>query len=121
MTRLLWTTLLIIIFMSVKSNNTPCLIWKNSFLEITPQTSELNETILSMRVKSLQTTGWIAVGFSKNQNSLDDSIFILYQLPNQVFVLKNHTQKILKKKFLKFQPLKILEIFWITYAHLALK
>jgi hypothetical protein len=84
--------------MSVKSNNTPCLIWKNSFLEITPQTSELNETILSMRVKSLQTTGWIAVGFSKNQNSLDDSIFILYQLPNQVFVLKNHTQQDFEKK-----------------------
>jgi hypothetical protein len=99
MTRLLWMTILLIsIFVSVKSNTTPCLIWKNSFLEITPQTSKLNETILSMRVKSLQTTGWIAVGFSKNQNSFDDSIFILYQLPNQVFVLKNHTQQDFEKK-----------------------
>jgi hypothetical protein len=99
MNHCLLTTLFIsTIFLLVKSNTTPCIIWKNSFLEITPQSTKLNETILSITVKSLQTKGWIAVGFSKNQSSLEDSIFFLSQIQNQVFVLKNHTQQDFEEK-----------------------
>jgi hypothetical protein len=70
----------------------PCFIFKNSFVEITPTSFGVNETTLSVHLRTRQTNGWIGVGFSSNINTFTDSIFVVSVLPDKVFVLKNHTQ-----------------------------
>jgi hypothetical protein len=81
-----------LLLITCNSQITPCIIWRNSFLEITQTTPNINETVLSCRVRSRQTTGWIGVGFSKSDKSFENSIFILSYLPGTVLVLKNHTE-----------------------------
>jgi hypothetical protein len=82
----LWTVYLVF------SENIPCLIFKNSFVEITPTTFGVNETTLSIHLRSRQTNGWLGVGFSSSKNIFTDSIFVLSVIREKVFVLKNHTQ-----------------------------
>jgi hypothetical protein len=96
------TFLLLALMMLVFSDQTPCIIWKNSFIKISPHTSNVNQTILSIIVKSRQFSGWYGIGFSKSQTSLEDSFFILNQFPNNLFILKNHTQKEDEKKIFDF-------------------
>jgi hypothetical protein len=69
----------------------PCLIWRNSFLEISTNFEIKNETVLSCRVRTLQTKGWMAVGFSPSNSSLENSLLILASLPENFYILKNHT------------------------------
>jgi hypothetical protein len=94
--------LLLTLIMLVFADQTPCIIWKNSFIKITPQTSNINQTTLSVIVKSRQFSGWYGVGFSKSKTSLEDSIFILNQFPNNLILLKNHTQRDDEKKIFDF-------------------
>jgi hypothetical protein len=76
----------------VESIPTPCILWKNSFVEITPSTkANINDTNLFVKVKTRQTKGWISVGFSKQTNSFHDSLFIIALIPHQILVFKNHT------------------------------
>jgi hypothetical protein len=84
--------LLIIVFLtlfifSVHTVTIPCIIWRNSFIKVE---SIINQTVY-VRVRTLQTKGWFSVGFSSNE-SLKDSIFIFFNLPNQFFYFKNHTE-----------------------------
>jgi hypothetical protein len=94
--------LLLTCIMLIFSDQTPCIIWKNSFIKISPQTSNVNHTTLDIIVKSRQFSGWYGVGFSKSKNSLEDSFFILNQFPNNLILLKNHTQIDVEKKILNF-------------------
>jgi hypothetical protein len=80
------------LFFLVESVPTPCIIWKNSFVEITPSTTNINNTKLFIKVKTRQTKGWISVGVSKSNNSFQDSLFIVALIPNQILVFKNHTE-----------------------------
>jgi hypothetical protein len=76
------------------SQKIPCFPWRNSFVKIQPSpAAHLNESTVSLIVKSTQKNGWLSIGFSENSTSFENSIFILVYLPDKLFILKNHTQK----------------------------
>jgi hypothetical protein len=88
--------------MMVFADKNPCIIWKNSYAQISPETSNVNNTILTIIIKSRQSSGWYGLGFSSSLLTFEDSIFIIGKHPNQVFVLKNHTQPDSEDKIFHF-------------------
>jgi hypothetical protein len=92
----------LISFLIVLADKNPCIIWKNSYAQITPETTFINNTILTIIIKSRQSSGWYGIGFSSSPLSFEDSIFIIGQHPNQFYILKNHTQPDLENKIFHF-------------------
>jgi hypothetical protein len=80
------------LFLFVSSETIPCLIWRNSFAQMSQLTN--NETDhLTVRLRTLQTYGWFSIGFSSSNESFEKSLFILFQIPNKVLSFQNHTKR----------------------------
>eukprot|EP01080_Neovahlkampfia_damariscottae_P006853 gene6853-11014_t len=72
----------------------PCFLWDNLYVQVTKTSKKtLNQTdsFYELEFVGRQNRGWAGILLSTNK-SLDTSISIIGYIPNQIFLLHNHTQ-----------------------------
>eukprot|EP01080_Neovahlkampfia_damariscottae_P006515 gene6515-10523_t len=84
----------------IKSQETTeigCVLWENSFVKIYQHVISKSQTSYIFRAHSRQRNGYFSIGIFSQQHVFEDYIGVIGYLPNNVFQLKNHTEKVSQK------------------------
>jgi hypothetical protein len=94
--------ILLLLIFEIYSQNIPCFIWKNSFLEV----NKLTKDSSNIKIRTIQRKGWFGVGFSKENDPNLNSFSIISFVYGELFVFENHTQKVSTNTLNKFTTIR---------------